>query len=279
MRRAKVAWGHTLQRIGGWMPASSRHRVAVHFPSLKRRFNPDGDIIVPNYLGSFKVNLRRGSASTQSVLSGKLDADVLHAVEEFVRDGQVAVDIGANVGLVSLLLGKKVGKGGRVHAFEPGPPFFARLKRNIALNREYKSVFSLYRVGLSDQGCVLKWQEDPHHPGRGSLQGPLGTEVPVTTLDEVIQGGWQRLDFIKVEVEGMEGEVLRGAAKTLQRYRPVILFESLMEFEQYRGTPVRKELALFLKGLGYQLFQYTPGGKRVPTDYPYLSENTVAVPF
>ncbi len=207
-----------------------------------------------------------------------LPEEVVQAIEQFVRPGHVVADIGANRGLCAMRLARKVGPEGKVHCFEPGPPFFEMLKRNTSGLPEFREVFQLYRMGLSDKPCSLKWKQYEKAPEKANLTDATGLEVQVTTLDQVVKGGWDRLDFIKVEVEGMELEVFKGGKETLVRYRPVLLFESLMDFENYRKAPVRKDLVFFLRGLKYDLYRLDANGRRAPVDYPHLAEVTLAIP-
>lgn len=204
--------------------------------------------------------------------------EIVHAIEQFVRPGDVVADIGANRGLCAMRFARRVGSEGRVHCFEPGPPFFETLKQNVSKAPELREVFQLYPMGLSDKPCSLKWKQYEKSPEKANLTDSTGLEVQVTTLDQVVNGSWERLDFIKAEVEGMELEVFRGGKETLTRYRPVLLFESLMDFEKYRRAPIRKELVTFLRGLNYQLFRLDAKGRRSPVDYPYLTEATLALP-
>jgi FkbM family methyltransferase len=170
-----------------------------------------------------------------------------------------------------------VGPEGRVYAFEPGPPFFNRLKENAGLNPSVQSRLELVPQGLSDQVGHLHWHEDPQFPGNAFLFGRGGQSVPVTTLDSFFEGKLERLDFIKVDVEGMEEEVLRGGRGLLTRFQPAILFESTLEFESHRARPTRKALAEFLLSLGYDLYRIDTHGGFQPVHYPDFGNNTLAL--
>lgn len=276
--RLKQFWSHYLGKIGARLPLKARVKIAGHLPKLGRSLHRESDFIVTDYLGAFKVNVNPRMRAEREMLRGRVDADLRHAIEKYVQPGDVVVDIGANTGAVSFFLAQRVGTAGQVHCFEPGPPFFERLKKNIELNPDYASVLLLYPLGLSDESCHLHWKQDAGEPGKAALLSPQGTKVTVTTLDEVVGAKWLRLNFLKVDVEGMEYEVLCGAKNCLRQYRPVIFFESLMEFESYRGKPVLKHLSTYLRELGYEFFEISPKGKRTPVDYPYFSSSTLAVP-
>lgn len=228
--------------------------------------------------GRARAILAKTFSSLVPLEKSDLPDEVIQAIEQFVRPGHVVADIGANRGLCALRFARRVGRDGKVHCFEPGPPFFETLKENVSQLPELREVFQLYRMGLSDKPCALKWKQYEKTPEKANLTDATGLEVQVTTLDQVVKGVWERLDFIKVEVEGMELEVFKGGQETLARYRPVLLFESLMDFESYRRAPVRKELVAFLRGLNYALYRLDAKGRRAPVDYPHLSEVTLALP-
>lgn len=222
--------------------------------------------------------LYKSFSSLHSGERSQLPPEVAFAIEQYVKPGHVVADIGANRGACALRFARNVGHGGRVHCFEPGPPFFESLKRTVSKVPEVRDVCQLYRMGLSDKPCSLKWKQYEKAPGKANLTDTTGLEVEVTTLDSVVNGSWARLDFIKVEVEGMELEVFKGGKETLTRYRPVLLFESLMDFETYRNAPIRKELVSFLKSLGYELYRLDAKGRKASVDYPNLTEVTLGLP-
>ena len=126
------------------------------------------------------------------MLSGAYDNESSRIIRRFVGRGQHCVDVGANVGPITLLLAKLVGPDGHVLAVEPGPPYCAALERNLALNPGLGRVVTLLRVGLSDRPGSLLWRPDPAHPYNAGLLDNLdGLPVPVETLDAVVRD-WPR---------------------------------------------------------------------------------------
>ena len=142
-----------------------------------------------------------------------------------VRDGDVIYDIGAHAGFFSLLFGRLAGPSGRVYAFEPSRPNFERLRANIQANR--LAQIEARHLAISDR-CGETWFEG----GRTSLQGRLSAAggaglvtVQATTIDALVHEGMAPPSLLKIDVEGAEGAVLRGASCTLARYRPRLLLE------------------------------------------------------
>jgi FkbM family methyltransferase len=152
-----------------------------------------------------------------------------------VGPGMTVLDIGANIGYFTLLLATMVGPEGQVHAFEPNPAMHKRLQGNLALN--VASPMGQVRVhscalgaqaGTLDFFCPVLGFE-----GVGGLKdiarAPVQSviQVPVVTLDQLVeQQELTHLDFIKMDIEGGELDVLRGAERTLSTLRPTILFEA-----------------------------------------------------
>ncbi|MBI3566068.1 MAG: FkbM family methyltransferase [Elusimicrobia bacterium] len=142
-----------------------------------------------------------------------------------LKPGMVVVDLGANLGVFAARAAKRVGPEGRVVAVEPHPDNFARLKGNAERN------------GLKNLDCVNAAAGD--HEGevalfvheRGinhSLVRGSGKSLPVrlTTVDALVkEKGLARVDFLKVDIEGVVPEALRGASDTLKRFRPLIALE------------------------------------------------------
>jgi Methyltransferase FkbM domain len=100
----------------------------------------------------------------------------------------------------------------------------------------------------------------------------------VTTVDQIVE---QQLTtpvgFIKIDVEGMEGDVVRGAKSTITNHRPIIYYEASMAYEALRGQKYLLEVQSFLQSLDYRIGTWSHGHF---TDklYPYTHDNLLAVP-
>jgi FkbM family methyltransferase len=145
-----------------------------------------------------------------------------NAFRSVVRPGMVALDVGANVGAYSLLLGQWVGPAGKVFAFEPAPTPFNGLVRHVRLNhleRIVHPVPSAVGVAQSTAPLVLASTAGESRLAT-SAEDQHGTiDVPVTSLDTFCMAEQIAPDFIKVDVEGAELDVLRGARETIRRGR------------------------------------------------------------
>ena len=196
--------------------------------------------------------------------------------ERVVRPGTTAFDVGAHIGLYSLLLARLVGTEGRVHAFEPEPRNHERLIANLALNgadnvvaRRAAAYSRTSRVELNVFGAGLgAWHSlgrprlpDPFAPGR--TVEPVGAiEVEAVALDDYCaEAGVRRIDFLKVDVEGAERDVLEGARGLLAEGGVgVILFEaSLPQTEALGHGPA--EVFELLAEHGFRSFALDDAGR------------------
>lgn len=269
-----------LAGVGARLPLGARLAVARRAHVLRHLLKRTDEFVHERYLSRYRIRVDPRSAIEFEMFRGAYERDVLRIVRSFVRPGEVCVDVGANVGAIALALCDQVGSAGHVHCFEPGPPFFARLEANFALNPDLRSRVSLHAVGLSDRPGELLWSQDPLHPWNGGfIPHEEKVALPVVRLDEFVdRSGTRRVDFIKVDVEGMELDVLRGAVGTLEKHRPRLLVETIMEFEQPGPVQIRRELEQFLRGLGYGLYEVTRGARLRAVSYPRLPSNTLALP-
>jgi FkbM family methyltransferase len=149
------------------------------------------------------------------------EAHIRDLIERHAWPGTVAIDIGAHIGIHTITMAKRVGPGGQVIAFEPQPKLFHELAINVSLNelenvKAYQCAVGDYR-GKIELSPLIKGNE-----GGTPLKGGTGEFVEILPLDML---HLKNVSFIKIDVEGMEEAVLRGAAQTLQESRPVVVLE------------------------------------------------------
>ena len=241
---------------------------------------PNTELVYDRYLGDLRVNINTLYAVELEMLTGEYDPPTSRVIRKFLQEGCVAADIGANVGALTMLMAKVVGKDGVVLAVEPGPPIFSRLVKNLEWNPKIKSRVRTVQLGLSDSKGELYWHEDPKNRGNAGLLDGYGIPVDVITLDELVsRENVSRLDFVKIDVEGMELEVIKGGTRTFQDYKPVIYYETLTAFKQHRGFDIFAEIAKILKSMDYTLFGLDLlGNFQYLENLEELPRNTLALP-
>lgn len=158
---------------------------------------------------------------------GTYEPEVVRAVQSVVCPGWVTVDIGANIGYFTLLLAKLVGPRGRVIVFEPLPENFDVLRENVDLNG-YRNVILEPKAVLDTPGSARLYRQREHLlTGTASVvQGQgVGLRVPAVSLDAYLDAIGERVNFVKIDVEGAEAAVLNGMRRTLTEDRPGVLVE------------------------------------------------------
>lgn len=184
----------------------------------------------------------------RAISQGEYEPACTAIIRQHVAPGHTFVDVGANVGFFTLLAAGRVGPTGHVLAFEPIVHNYRLLEKSIALN-ELANV-QLHRTALLDRsGCVEFLQWERRNSGSFHLLNDASWDrarysVEAAAFDELFTG--QRLDFVKIDVEGAEGLVLDGMREAIRRHRPIILFE-------YSPTAIadlsRRDPAQVLQGL------------------------------
>ncbi len=214
------------------------------------------------------------------------DEKTLLYLMRIVSPGDVCIDIGANIGAITLSLAYRVGPRGRVLAFEPGPLLFNRLIRNIEATR-LRNVES-YQEGVGRQNATLYWcLEEGENAGNAFLSKELTPiAVPVVRLDDCAAiRQLARIDFIKIDVEGMELSVIQGALDVIRRFRPHLLIETRRD-----DGPLADEVSEMLSLLsveGYEFWEIDvprsqlktckPDFHFVKCQYPVMPQNTLCV--
>lgn len=245
----------------------------------------EAPIMMPWHLRTRLQLYLNNDLSSQIFVAGCIDPNEFAFLDKFLRPGMTFVDVGANEGIYSIFAASCVGRGGVVWAFEPSARELERLQRN----RESNDLdFRIFPVGLSDtNGTAELLVAEDSHGGLNTLGGiayagvaeARRESIPLRRLDDVIaENAPARVDIIKIDVEGAELQVLRGAAESLRRYRPLLLFEVLLPALVKQGTSP-EELMDYVRAQGYVLHQFDgqTGLPAIAQPAEY-TENMIAVP-
>jgi len=206
---------------------------------------------------------------------GDLDAKITWAIKRLARPGDCVIDIGANLGLVTIFMSKCVGANGRVLSFEPNPELHCQLSSTIAHNGANN--VSLFPVALGDTSSTLTLSVPEGNVGAASLKrmSPGKTySVSVQRLDDVLAGQPMIPSLIKIDVEGSEWEVLRGAESCLTTARPCVIMECNDQNATSRATKFLRDLEYYFFALPRSLVR--PKAQAVGEGEP-LSHDVIAV--
>ncbi len=201
------------------------------------------------YVAYNKNDIYVGRAIEKYGEYGGAEAAMLRAL---CAPGDTVVDVGANIGAHTLTLSRAVGERGRVCAFEPQREVFQTLCANMALNSVINADCFQLAAGAEAGHVVV-----PHirYDLRGNFGGvPMndcesGAKVPKVRLDDFLES--DNLRLLKIDVEGMEAEVIEGARRLIARFRPVLYVEN--------DQPDRSRALIdVIGGLGYRMFWHMP---------------------
>jgi FkbM family methyltransferase len=171
---------------------------------------------------------RHGFGGRGAFIFGDQLEPEFNALAELIRPGQTLIDVGANSGIYTLRGARIVGPSGLVLSLEPNPEMLYVLARNIRRNR--LTNVRIRGLGAADRCGEFSFYENFHMPNSFSLvkhdQRAHSFSIAAVDLDSLVQ--WERIehvDLIKIDAEGAEDRILRGAAKIIERSKPVIIAE------------------------------------------------------
>ena len=180
------------------------------------------------------------------------EAALVERMVEFLSDEDIVYDIGANIGLIGLLLARHPkARALRVHCFEPEPRNFAQLQRNIVENGLTERI-SAHQIALAERAGELElFTRGGPGEGRHSTVAPEGStgsiRIRAETASAFAASVGEPPDLVKIDVEGAEGRVLAGMASLLRDHGPREIFMELHAKGDRdlmpEGTPIREWLA------------------------------------
>lgn len=218
--------------------------------------------------GVMPLNVGRTQMHQLLYLEGQRFIGERFLVQQQLSAGMQVVDVGANIGYYLLLFEQIVGPTGRVLCIEPEPDNLADLRRVIAAN-DFMNVHVLAAALGASQGSV---QLAPGMNGIVTHEGVL--TVPLTRLDDVWRNHMDRVDFVKIDVEGYEGEVLAGARRVIEDQRPRLFIE-LHPGMMSSGHSVGSIIESLQPFYAVQFFDVPHGSTRSKLRWKYLGEDPV----
>jgi len=231
---------------------SAYHKVAPDEVTL---------VTVQNY--QMYVNPRDEPLGRSLATQGVYEAFETDLFRSVVKEGMTVIDIGANVGYYTLLAAELVGETGSVFAFEPDPGNYALLRKNVELNG-YTNVKTHPKAISENSGYVTLFVDGANFGNRSLAKGNIvldggAIEAETTSLDEfcAIHPIPGRIDVLKIDAQGAEGLILKGARTTLETWTPKIF----MEFEPVMLRNIGTDPVALLRdferlGYNYKLIDY-----------------------
>ncbi len=249
------------------------------------------EITIDDFDGDIKITLALDEhMSSQIFWYGSYNRDILIVLDRILKPGMVVVDIGSNIGEITLFAAKHVGRSGRVYAFEADGDIADRLGSTVAAN-EFSQVV-IVPHGVSDHvgsapifGIKGVFSDGSRNTALTTLyaseiRSRVINTIPLTTLDTYFQeAAPDRIDVVKIDIEGAELPALRGSRRVLERYRPWLIIEVQAETSGTAGY-AQGDILSFLKGFGYRFEIIGRKGKMRPVTADTLGhfQNVLCLP-
>ncbi len=223
---------------------------------------------------------------SQLYLFGNFEPATVKVLKRLLKSGDTVLDIGANVGYIALEMAKSVGTSGKVFAFEPDTKNFALLKRNLELNPDCN--IEPIALGVSETNTTLllyKANFDFNGGAHSTLPSEKHAadfiEIPTTTIDDFVQShNIQKLNAIKIDIEGAEMSAFKGMRQTLSRFRPIVISELCAEHQERAGYTTQAVKEWMATNFQMQPFKISESGtlQKVALEETHLADNIVFMP-
>lgn len=229
---------------------------------LRRFFGYPAEVVVTRRGLVWALNLKEGIDFSIYLLGG-FEVKTLKRYAELVKEGDIVLDIGANVGAHTLPLAQLVGSSGKVFSFEPTAYAFNKQQANILLNPQLATRVENKQMMLVatttdplPESIYSSWPlevaNDLHDEHRGRLMATQGAIKG--TLDDFIQNAKiDKIDFIKLDVDGNEYDILAGGKVVIAKFKPQIMLE-LAPYVYDENPDKFDQLLNELWNMGYHLF-------------------------
>jgi len=220
-----------------------------------------GKVIVTTSFG-FKIHLDPlFDKNIENVIyeRGVYELGTVSVLQDFLKEGDTFVDVGANIGWLSLVGAKQVGKNGNVLAFEPVPSTFDILKSNKEINNFTQITLKQFALGNKEENVTI-YPEKENRGGASILnhQSENGVEIEVKTLDSLNLK--TAINVIKIDVEGFELDVLKGGINSIKKDKPKLIIEHSIE---RNNTAEQYEIYNWILDLGiYKIYKLKNGKER-----------------
>jgi FkbM family methyltransferase len=173
-------------------------------------------------------------------------------ISRYFKPGMVLVDVGANIGYYTLLAASLLDGTGQIHAFEPGAGNYNLLQMSVAKNG-FKNI-RLYPNAVADKiGVVGLNMDDSNGMITQAASAACAYQVQAVTLDHTLRDA-SRIDLLKIDVEGAEGLVLKGAEQLIARHHPVIFTEFFPPAIEFTSGMTGQQFLDRIRSHGYELY-------------------------
>ena len=214
-------------------------------------------------LGKYEIQTLQNDKgiSTELQIYGIHEPLSTHLVLNEIKEKMVCIDLGSNIGYYAIIESNLVGKFGKIFAIEPSPKNFSLSKLN--LERQKVQNFSVHNIAISDKNKEMEFVINTKSnlsqiktENTKINSGDKIIKIPVKTLDSFIdESNIKKIDFIRMDVEGFEYNILLSSKKVLEKFNPKLFIEI---HYMYLGNEKTCEILKELQNLGYEIKYFIP---------------------
>lgn len=207
-----------------------------------------GDLVINH--GKHKFNFYGGGDRGEILYHAfwnKMYFEEMEEIKKYIKHGDTVIDVGGNLGFFVLILNELVGNEGNIYSFEPSKRLNKKLAATIQ-NNNLKNV-TIVNLALGESEGITSLHYNPRQSGLSSIVGnaesdSLTEEIKITTLDKFAENISGRVSFIKIDTEGYEPQVLKGAKELIKRDKPTIYIELGGDYQasSFEALQVLKDL-------------------------------------
>ncbi|MBI2798435.1 FkbM family methyltransferase [Candidatus Saccharibacteria bacterium] len=256
------------------------HSKGIDFNKERKRIKYDNPTVLTDHFGIRFIQYPWDLTSTDDAISHDFYKPEFMAYDKLLKKNDVVIDLGANVGLHSVYIAKLLKGTGHIYSFEPVPDTYRLMLETLSLNRVDN--VSPYMVAMGNKPGKTKMNIfDQKYSAWNTFGKPqFGDHKPTKSIFVETQklDGFakqtkiNKIDFLKIDVEGFEKQVLQGAALLLKNNKISILSFEVSEIPLKGANSSAREIFKILEDFGYNSYRYNPEKNKFTGPYSDSSE-------
>lgn len=250
------------------LPLSIIHRLQ-RYPVFKRRLVTLENSLKPSFtiVQNYKIYLDKNDStiSPELFLNKKWEVFETGIFKKNIKKGSAVLDIGAHIGYYTLIASGRVGPDGKVYAFEPDIKNFNLLSKNI-LENGCKNVILINKAVINKTGhtkLYLNEENTGDHRIYSSKENRQYISIQTVSLDDYFKGADEKIDLIKMDIQGSEFWALKGAVNLLAKNPQLKIITEFWPRGLRMSGSSSKDFLAFVKKLGFKIYEISENEKKL----------------
>ena len=243
--------------------------VSIFNAFFMYHLNPKGLLLVDIQGSKMYVDSRDTGVAPYLLEWGYYEKNETELFKKIVKKGMVILDIGANIGYYTLLAARLIGAEGKVYAFEPDPYNFSLLNKNVKING-YNNVTTVQKAVFSQSGKMQLFLDKNnlggHSLSKANVNKSNSTSTEVTSIDDYFINSKQKIDLVKMDVQGLEMKVIEGMDNVIKENKEIQIILEFWPWGLQNAGSSSPTLLNKLGEYGFTLYDIEPHLKPVSVD-------------